>query len=91
VNFRITRHTRSGAPNEALQLLFERLGRKRGDARFAIAGREIKAVWGHDAPVAIERDEREEIGRQALLEIVAGVCADAPELELRWFAVSPRR
>ena len=90
MNFKITRHSRSGAPDNALQLLFQRLGRRREDARFAMTAREIRAVLGHDAPVSMERNEREEIGRLALLEIVQGVCEDAPELELAWFAISPR-
>jgi hypothetical protein len=90
VSFRITRHSRSGAPTDALPLLLQRLGRRRGDVRFTMAGKEIRASLGHEAPVSMERDEREEIGRLALLEIVQRVCEDAPELELAWFAISPR-
>jgi hypothetical protein len=33
-------------------------------------------------------DERAEIRRRAVLEIVRGVCAQASELEWDWFAVS---
>ena len=43
---------------------------------------------GEDAPISMERDEREEIGRRAVLDIVRSVCERAPELKSDWFAVS---
>jgi len=42
---------------------------------------------GEDLPASMERDERAEIGRRAVLDIVCDVCESAPELELDWFAV----
>jgi hypothetical protein len=91
VNFRITRHSGWSAPENALDLLWERLGPTREEASFVRAGSEIRATWGIDIPVAMERDEREEIGRNAILEIVRGVCERTPELRSDWFAVSARR
>jgi hypothetical protein len=88
VNFRITRHSGYSAPENALDLLWERLGTKREDVSFARGRSEIQARWGYDAPVAMERDEREEIGRSTILDIVRGVCERAPELKSDWFAVS---
>jgi hypothetical protein len=89
VKFRISRHSGFGAPEDAVDLLWERLGAKHEDASFAKVGREIRATWGEDVRVAVERDERAEIGRAAVLEIVLGVCERAPELRSDWFAVSP--
>jgi hypothetical protein len=91
VTFRITLHSGSAAPAHALDLLWQQLGSKRDDARFAKAGAEIRATWGEDAPISMERDEREEIGRRAVLDIVCDVCARAPELKSDWFAVSTLR
>jgi hypothetical protein len=39
----------------------------------------------------MERDEREEIGRAAIFEIIKAVCTQTPELEADWYAVSARR
>lgn len=39
----------------------------------------------------MERDEREEQGRLAVLGIVQEACKREPELKLDWYAVSPRR
>jgi hypothetical protein len=39
----------------------------------------------------MEQDERAELGRRAILDIVIGVCERAPELNSDWFAVSPQR
>jgi len=38
----------------------------------------------------MERDEREEVGRLAVLDILQEVCERAPELTLDWFAVSAK-
>jgi hypothetical protein len=91
VNFRITRHSGWSAPEDAIDLLWERLGRKREETSFAKGRAEIRATWGIDVPVAMERDEREQLGRIAILEIVRGVCEQAPELKADWFAVSAYR
>jgi hypothetical protein len=88
VNFKITRHSGRAAPENALDLLWERLDAGRDEASFVRGRSEIRATWGIDVPVAMERDEREEVGRTAILDIVRGVCDHAPELRSDWFAVS---
>jgi hypothetical protein len=87
VNFRITRHSGWAAPDDALDTLWERLGSRREEASFAKRGAEIRATWGNDAPSSIDRYEREEVGRAAILEIVRDVCEQAPGLSSDWFAV----
>jgi len=91
VNFRITRHSGWAGPDDALDMLWERLGARREEASFAKADAEISASWGSDAPSSIDRDEREEVGRLAILEIVQDVCEQAPELRSDWFAVAVSR
>jgi hypothetical protein len=87
VNFRITRHSGWAAPDDALDMLWQRLGAHREEASFAKAGAEIRVSWGSDAPSSIDRYEREEVGRIAILEMVRTVCEQAPELRSDWFAV----
>jgi hypothetical protein len=89
VKFKITRHSGSSSPPDALDLLLQRLGPKRDDVSFAKVGREIQATWGKEVP--IEQDERVEIGRRAVLDVVRDACELAPELRLEWFAISARR
>jgi hypothetical protein len=72
-------------------LLSERVGHRREDVSFAHVGTEIRASLDHDDPVAMTSDERTDVGRRAVLEILAEVCDRAPELKLDWFAVSPAR
>lgn len=92
MRFAITPHSRSGAPEDALDLLWARLdGRRYEDVSFSRKGTEIMARAGADAPVSMERDEREEIGRLAVLDCVTAVCERAPELKSAWFAISPLR
>jgi hypothetical protein len=91
VNFSITRHSGFAAPENALELLWERLGSSREEASFVRGRTEIRATWGIDIPVVMERDERDQLGRYAILDIVRGVCEQAPELRADWFAVSARR
>ena len=91
VDFSITRHAGWAAPDDALDMLWERLGARREDAAFAKAGAEIRATLGNDAPSSIDREEREEVGRIAILEIVRDVCERAPELSSDWFAVRAYR
>jgi hypothetical protein len=90
VDFTITLHSGFAAPPDALERLSERLGRSRGAARFTAGVAEIRATWGADVAVSMERDEREEIGRLAVLEIVRDACEQTPDLKLDWFAVSAR-
>jgi hypothetical protein len=91
VNFRITRHSAWKAPDNALDLLWERLGPRREQASFTKTGTDIRARWGADAPISMGRDEREEIARVAILDIVQAVCEQAPELKSDWYAVSVHR
>jgi hypothetical protein len=93
VRFRISRHSGSGhsAPTDAVEQLWQQLPAKRDEASFGKVGAEIRAEWGIDAPVSHERDEREEIGRRIVLEIVRDVCERTPELKADWYAVSTSR
>jgi hypothetical protein len=90
VRFRISSHSGQNAPPDAIDRLSQRLGSSVDDAFFTRVGNEILATWGEDAPVAMERDEREELGRLALLKIVGEVCEESPDLSVDWFAVAPR-
>jgi hypothetical protein len=91
VEFRITRHsgaTLSAPPADALDSLWQRLGAKRDEVSFARVGDEIRATASEDLPVSMPWDERAEIRRRVVLDIVRGVCEQAAELEWDWFAVS---
>jgi hypothetical protein len=88
VKFRITLHSGFGAPADAIERLWERLGTRREEALFARVGAEIRATWGDPANVSSAHDERAEVARLAVLEIVRRVCERAPELKSDWFAVS---
>ncbi len=90
MEFRITLHSGRKAPAQALDVLLARLGASRDGARFAGMGTEIRATVAEDAPVSMDREEREEIGRRVVLEIVRDVCEGAADLDCDWFAVSPR-
>lgn len=89
MRFKITHHSGFAAPADALDLLWARLGANRDGVSFAKVGREIRAMTKEDAPVSMTRDERTEIGRRAVLDIVRDACDGAPELKSDWFAVSP--
>jgi hypothetical protein len=91
VTFSITLHSGFAAPADALELLWQRLDANHGDTRFTKIDASIRATWREDAPISMERDEREEIGHRAVFEIVCAVCASTTELESDWFAVSPLR
>jgi hypothetical protein len=91
MRFRITPHTTASPPEHALDLLSERMGGRREEVSFARVGAEITANLDRDDPIAMTLDERTDIGRRAVLEIVGEVCERAPELKLDWFAVSPAR
>lgn len=91
MKFRITRHATGSPPEDALDLLSSRIGKRREDVVFARVGGEIRANLNRDEPVAMTRDDRTEVGRRAVLEIVEDVCESAPELKLDWYAVSPAR
>jgi hypothetical protein len=92
VRFRITRHSGSGSPPDALELLWEHLqGRNDDGVAFNRRGSELGASFGEDAPAAMERDEREEVGRLAVLESLREICERVPGLRFDWYAVGPRR
>ncbi len=69
----------------------QRLGARREEVAFAKVGAEIRATTGEDAPVSMTRDERADIGRRAVLQVVREVCDGAPGLSSDWFAVSSER
>jgi hypothetical protein len=87
VRFKITPHSAFKPPEDALDLLWSRLGPRREEVSFIKVGEEIKASTDVDAPVAMTSDERVDSGRRAVLEIVVEVCEGAPELRSDWFAV----
>jgi hypothetical protein len=87
VKFAITIHSGFGAPSDALERLWERLGARRADAYFSKGYAEIRASYGEDLPVSMERDQQAEIGREAVLEIVRDVCDGAAELKFDWYAI----
>jgi len=91
MKFRITRHTTASPPQDALDLLTDRIGRRREDVFFSRVGAEIRAKLDRDDPVGRTLDERTDIGRRAVLEIVGDICERTPELKLDWYAVSPAR
>jgi hypothetical protein len=92
VRFRITRHSGSASPPDALDLLDEQLGASREGVRFSKAGGEITATWQEkDTPFPRTADELAERGRLAVWEVVATACERAPGLKPEWFAVSVKR
>jgi hypothetical protein len=91
VRFRITRHSGYSPPQDALELLLARLGPNRDGASFAKVGAEIWATMESDAPVSMTQDERADIGRRAVLNIMREACDGAPGLNSDWFAVGSER
>lgn len=91
MRFRITLHSGFAAPADALDLLLQQLGTDRDDVLFAKVGTEIRVIWKEEVPISMECDEREEIGRLVVLNVVCDVCERTPQLKSDWFAVSPFR
>ena len=91
MRFSITLHSGYGAPADALERLFERLGRRHEDARFKLSSDEIRVTLADDLPISMESDERAERGRAVVLEILREVCERSSDLKLDWFAVAARR
>ena len=89
VRFRITIHSGFRPPEDALEVLFAKLGGFREGVRFSKLNNEIRATVSEEG--SRERDELEEIGRRQVLDVVKNVCERAPELELDWFAVAALR
>lgn len=92
MDFRIAYHAaaRHAPPEGALERLWEILGPMREEVSFAMGSREITAMWRGDAAISMTQDERTQMGRRAVLEVVLRVCDATPELDSDWFAVSPR-
>jgi hypothetical protein len=87
MTFRITRHSGARPPEDAIDQLWERLGLRHEETTFLRVGSEIRARWGeHEAASA--RDERVEVGRREVLEIVREVCERAPAIKSDWYAVA---
>jgi hypothetical protein len=91
VTFTITPHAKSGAPDDALDRLFERIGSRSGDMRFRRTAREIHATPVAEAPSGMEEDVLADIGRRALLKLISDVCEGSPDMRFEWYAVAPRR
>jgi hypothetical protein len=91
MRFKITLHSGHKSPEDSLDLLAKRLGPRREDVSFAKVGNEIWATLEADAPVSMTQDERDDIGRRAVLEVMTEACDAAPELNSDWFAVSSGR
>jgi hypothetical protein len=91
VRFRITRHSGYSPPDDALDQLLARLGPRRDGATFAKVGAEIWATVDADAPVSMTHDERVDIGRRAVLDIMLEACEGTPGLNSDWFAVGSER
>jgi len=92
VDFRIAYHSaaRHAPPEGAIEQLWEALGPVREDVTFTRGEREIAATWRGDASVSMTQDERTQMGRRAVLDVVLRVCEATPELDSDWFAVIPR-
>jgi hypothetical protein len=90
VKFKITPHSGSQAPEDALDLLAARLGPRREEITFVRIGGEIRATVSEDAPVSMTQDERQEIGRRKVLDVVLEICERVPDLKAEWYAVSPK-
>ncbi len=91
MKFRITPHSAfkaSKRPADANDLLWQRLDARHDQVSFAKVGSEIRATWGDDVPSSMESDERAEIGRRVVLDIVREACNGSQGLEFDWFAVS---
>ncbi len=91
MDFTIAPHSGFKPPADAIEQLWAVLGSARDEARFARRGADITATWGEDAPISMERDERADIGRRAILSIVRDVCETTPGISSDWYAVSVAR
>ncbi|HEY4429318.1 MAG TPA: hypothetical protein VGN08_14040 [Solirubrobacteraceae bacterium] len=87
MNFRITPHSGGAPPQDAIERLWERLGPRQEDTSFSLTGAEIRATWG-EGEASSARDERAEVGRAQVLEIIESVCERTPDLRSDWYAVS---
>jgi hypothetical protein len=91
MRYKITRHAALRPPDGVMDLLSERIPARRDGVLFSRAGEGINARLDRDEEVGMTMDERSEIGREAVLEVVGEVCERSPELKLDWYAISPSR
>ena len=91
MKFRITRHSGSASPPDALDLLAEQLGPRRDGLSFSKASSEITATWREDESLSRTQEERAAIGRLAVLDAVCSACEPETGLKADWFAVSLQR
>lgn len=91
MRFKITRHSGFAAPENALDLVWPRLGEHHNGMSLAHVGSEIRVAVRRDMPVSMERDVREEVARLAVLDFLRKACRGAPELKLDWYTISPLR
>lgn len=90
MRFKITRHRgHRGAPEDALDSLWDQISRRHEDVSFARRSSAIVATWQGELAAGSERNERAELGRLRVLEVLTDVCGQSPQLELGWYAVSP--
>ena len=66
MKFAITLHSGSGAPDDALELLWARVGPSREGTRFSQAPGEIRASMNEEDFSSMESDIRATMGRRAL-------------------------
>jgi len=88
VTFRITPHAGYNAPADALDLLLEQLGDERDQVSFSKGEGEIVVEWPVEVSSAMTQDERVELGRRMVLDLVREVCELTPTLDIDWFAIS---
>jgi hypothetical protein len=91
MRYKITRHAAVRPPDRVMDLLGERIPARREGVLFTRAGEGISARLDGDEAVGRTHDERSEIGREAVLEVVGEICERSPELKLDWYAVAPAR
>jgi hypothetical protein len=91
VQFRISPHSAAAPPPGAIELLWQHLGPEREEVSFVMTGNDITASTEEDAPVWMTSDERAEIGRRTVLDVLGEICEQSPELRSDWFAVSSER
>jgi hypothetical protein len=89
MQFRITRHSVGRPPENALDLLAEQIGGRRDGVTFSRVGASIAARLDREDPISMTQDERAERGRESVLQMIAEICEQAPELKFDWYAVRP--
>ena len=89
MRFRITPHAGHNAPSDAAEQLLASLAGRRSEARFSKVGSEIRVTWGREEG-GWDRQRRQELEREELLELIAETCRRAdPRLNVDWYAIGP--